>query len=578
VIAAIRPTTGPVRPRRRSDSRLSRSCTAGRPGCRRPAPSRNGGRPGASSSSLATRRRGVPDVAERGKSARVRQALLRSWRTSSDREIARAVGVSNRTVSLLRKRLEADGLILPRCEGTQLVEARQYEVCTSAIEPASLNDQLYDPVDESEPSFQALLESIREHGILEPIVASADGYILSGHRRHAAARALGLERIPVRIRHDVSYLRGQDEFLGLLASYNRQRVKTSAEQLREEVVLMSDDSCAHVRRFRRDASAVSSDGVVQLRERKRRSAIRDKLELRAAIIKVVLDERRNWPLSDRAVHYRLLNVPGLVRNDKSRLPYDNTSEAYNDVTDMLTRLRLDGSVPFDAIADETRPIILWDTHRCVGDFVRRECDRFLKGYWRRLLQSQPNWIELLVEKNTVANQLRRIAGKYTVPMTSGRGYSSLPPRKDMVDRFRASGREKLVVIVASDFDPEGEDIPSSFGESLRDDFGIAARQLHIVKAALTAEQIRTMDLHEGQLSKETSSRYRRFLAAHGERVWELESLTADQLREIVEAAIRGLLDLDAFEAEVQREQEEQVELDAKRSQLRRVLFDDLDVE
>ena len=57
-------------------------------------------------------------------------------------------------------------------------------------------------------------------------------------------------------------------------------------------------------------------------------------------------------------------------------------------------------------------------------------------------------------------------------MTSGRGYSSLPPRKDMVDRFRDSGREKLVVIVVSDFDPEGQDIPGSFGVSLRDDFGI----------------------------------------------------------------------------------------------------------
>ncbi len=108
-----------------------------------------------------------------------------------------------------------------------------------------------------------------------------------------------------------------------------------------------------------------------------------------------------------------------MRNDKTRVPYDNTPAAYDDVTNMLTRLRLDGSVPFEAISDETRPVVVWDTHRCVGDFVRRECDRFLKNYWRGLLQSQPNWIELLVEKNTVASQLRSVAAKYTVPMTSG---------------------------------------------------------------------------------------------------------------------------------------------------------------
>jgi hypothetical protein len=273
---------------------------------------------------------------------------------------------------------------------------------------------------------------------------------------------------------------------------------------------MSNESCRQVRKFRRDAATTHADGVVDLRRRRPRSAIRDKLALRAAIIQVVREEERNWPLSDRAVHYRLLNIPGLVRNDKSRVPYDNTPAAYDDVTNMLTRLRLDGSVPFEAIADETRPVTVWDTHRCVGDFVRRECDGFLKDYWRGLLQSQPNWIELLVEKNTVANQLRSVAGKYTVPMTSGRGYSSLPPRKEMVDRFNDSGREKLVVIVVSDFDPEGQDIPGSFGVSLRDDFSIPEDRLRIVKAALTAEQVRTMNLHEGQLSKESSSRYQRF--------------------------------------------------------------------
>lgn len=503
-----------------------------------------------------------------------REALLLHWRSCSDREIAVSLGVSNRTVSLQRKQLEAEGLILPRLSSTQPVQACQYGVCTAAIQPASLNDKLYDPIDENEPSFQALVSSIEELGILEPIVVSADGYILSGHRRHAGACVIGLQTIPVRIRHDVSYLRDPDEFLRLLASYNRQRVKTTSEQVREEVVLMADHSCEQVRRYRREASMVTAD-TVELRGRRRRSAIRDKLELRNAIVRVIDEERRNWPLSDRAVHYRLLNIPGLVRNDKTRVPYRNNPASYDDVTNMLTRLRLDGTVPYEAIADETRPVLVWDTHRCVGDYVRRECDAFLTGYFRSLLQSQPNWIELLVEKNTVANQLKTVSSKYTIPMTSGRGYSSLPPRKEMVDRFRDSGREKLVVIVVSDFDPEGQDIPGSFGISLRDDFGIPAHQLKIIKAALTADQVQRMKLHEGQISKDSSSRYKRFVQEYGERAWELEALSADQLREIVEAAIRDVLDTNAFEAEVAREVAEQLELNEKRRQLRQALSVDL---
>jgi hypothetical protein len=513
---------------------------------------------------------------QRRKTEQVREGLLRWWRTSSDRQIAALIGVSNRTVSLHRRQLEDEGLVLPRVASTQSVESCLHEVCTSAVEPAALNDQLYDPVDESDPSFVALAENIAENGILEPIVVSADGYILSGHRRHAAAVRLGLERIPVRIRHDVSYRDDPDKFLRLVASYNRQRVKTTAEQLREEIVMSEDTSCTSVRRFRREAAMIDEHGIVTLRHRKRRSVIRDKTELREAVLTVLRDEQRNWPLSDRAVHYRLLNIPGLVRNDRTRTVYENTAECYNDVTNLLTRLRLDGSVPFKAIADETRPVTRWDTHACVGDFVRRECERFLTGYWRDLLQSQPNWLELLVEKNTVASQLRSVAATYTLPMTSGRGYSSLPPRKEMVDRFRRSGREKLVVVVVSDHDPEGEDIPGSFGVSLRDDFGIPTRQLRVVKAALTAHQVKTMDLHEGQLSKESSSRYQRFVELHGPRAWELESLTADHLREIVEASIRSLLDLEMFEQEVERERQEQEELEDRRQRLRQALVEDLD--
>jgi hypothetical protein len=62
------------------------------------------------------------------KSQRVQNALLEYWRTLSDREIALALTVSNRTVSQHRKRLEEEGRILPRFESTQPVGACLYEV------------------------------------------------------------------------------------------------------------------------------------------------------------------------------------------------------------------------------------------------------------------------------------------------------------------------------------------------------------------------------------------------------------------------------------------------------------------
>jgi hypothetical protein len=53
---------------------------------------------------------------------------------------------------------------------------------------------------------------------------------------------------------------------------------------------------------------------------------------------------------------------------------------------MLTRMRLLGIIPFEAIGDETRPVTVWDLHASVGSSVRQELDGFCKGYWRDLVQ------------------------------------------------------------------------------------------------------------------------------------------------------------------------------------------------
>jgi len=335
---------------------------------------------------------------------------------------------------------------------------------------------------------------------------------------------------------------------------------------------MKPESWQRVCDYRKSVSNVDGAEVFRLVGAKKRSKIVQKRTLADAIVEVVDEHCREYgATSDRKVFYLLLNIPRLPRNDVRKTPFANNDECYQDVTDLLTRLRLDGSIPFDAVVDETRPVVTWDTHRSVGPFITRELEDLFSGYWRDLLQSQPNHVELLVEKNTVAQDLKPIAAKYALPMTSGRGYSSLPPRKAMVDRFRASGKEKLIVIVASDFDPEGQDIPNAFGLSLRDDFDVDPNQLVIIKAALTHRQTQELDLHEGQFAKEDSARYQRFVDAYGKHCWELEAIRTALLREIVEGAIQRTVDMEAFRREVEIQRQEQRELDEHRRRARKLL-------
>src|SRR5436309_1766397 len=80
----------------------------------------------------------------------------------------------------------------------------------SEIRPSPQNDKLYKPVDPNDPDFKALAENIRADGVREALIVTRDGYIVSGHRRYAAASIAGLETVHCRTagddHHDPSYL------------------------------------------------------------------------------------------------------------------------------------------------------------------------------------------------------------------------------------------------------------------------------------------------------------------------------------------------------------------------------------
>jgi hypothetical protein len=291
-----------------------------------------------------------------------------------------------------------------------------------------------------------------------------------------------------------------------------------------------------------------------------------------AILRILKERRDYWPLTVRQVHYALLNDAPLIHARKSRSRYTNTVQCYKAAIDLVARARLAGDISWGAIDDETRPVETWRVYPSIAPFVRHDLDRFLKGYYRNLLQSQPNHIEIVGEKNTVARIIRTVAGEYCVPVTIGRGYSSLPPRWKMAQRFRASGKENLVVLVVSDHDPEGDDIPHSFARSMRDDFGI--EEIVTKKVALTHDQVDELQLAPNNLeAKKTSSRYKRFVARYGKDVFELEAVPPPELQRLLREAIDDVLDMNAFNVEIDAEKRDAEHLDRVRRAVQEQLRD-----
>lgn len=445
----------------------------------------------------------------------------------------------------------------PRQAKTGLVWFR-----VSALKPSPENDKLYRPVDPADPDVLALADSMRQHRVLEPLVVTLDGYVLSGHRRLAAAKLAGLKTVPCRMKR-IRRTGNTDRFVRLLAHFNRQRTKTFSEKLRETAATIDkNDAYSDMLTDRADESLIEVETIILDDYKPRASISPAKLPMLHAVQRIIDERKKFWPLSDRQIHYPLLNDPPLRHASKPKSRYKNDRASYCDLCDVLTRARLTGQVPFEAIADETRPVVTWDVYRDSAPFLRKQLDRFCKGYFRDLQQTQPNHIEVVVEKNTVATICKSVCGNYCVPMTSGRGYCSLPPRHAMGQRYRRAGKDKLILLIVSDFDPEGESIAESFARSMRDDFGI--EDLAAVKVALTASQVKEYELPPEMTVKSSSSRAGRFTDLHGENVWELEALPPETLQELLDAAIRNVMDLDAYNREVELEAEDARQLNATR--------------
>jgi hypothetical protein len=452
-------------------------------------------------------------------------------------------------------------------KSSELRHARVSHIRVADIEPSAENLQLYKPVDPDDPEILALAESIRTHGVKVPLVITLDNYILSGHRRYVAATLAGLEEVPCVVEQ---IYRFEDEFLPLLREYNRQRVKSIDEVLREEIVSAADPEEAYQSLIEeRKAKSAIKVKTIEIVGTKTRCEISEAKHPFVEAIKKVMNKLREiWPLSDRTIHYGLLNHRVLKHAGKPDSIYCNDKASYNSLTELLTRMRLSGVIPFESISDDTRPIQTWNVHANTAPFIRSEMDEFLKGYWRDLMQSQPCHIEIVGEKNTIAGIIKPVAARYCIPMTLGRGYCSLRPRYDMQQRFLRSGKGKLVVLILSDFDPDGIEISHSFTRSMRDDFGVPVEG---VQVALTAAQVRRFKLPPKMTAKEGSAHHDKFTKKHGQNVFELEAISPKQLQKLLTDAIDRVIDTDIFNAELNAEKADAAFLEDTRREVRRAL-------
>jgi hypothetical protein len=435
----------------------------------------------------------------------------------------------------------------------------------AAIQVAPENDLLYDRFGIANSDDADLAISIREKGIQEPLTLSNDQFLLSGHRRLAAAKYLGLQEVPCRLVEVDFHHMTTTERLEVLRLYNQQREKSPGERIKEKLLdIDPKDAHQELKRRRIDVLLLkgATDANVKMGPVKKRASITT-LQFLAKAQEVIQENREYWPLTVRRVHYLLLNDPPLRHDKKSDSVYLNDKASYKALTNLLIRARLRKDMPMASIEDTTRPIQDGGGFSTFEEFVVQETERFLIGYTRNLMQGQKNHVEIMLEKNALRTVIETVAREYCIPCTTGRGFSSLSPRYDLALRFRQSGKARLVLLMLTDFDPDGDEIAASFARSLRDDFNI--QNIHPVKVALTAEDVQNYDLPSDMDAKVSSPNYQKFLKKYGStKVVELDAAPVKLLQSKLRQAIESVIDVPEFNAQVEQEVQDSAHIQAHR--------------
>ena len=244
-----------------------------------------------------------------------------------------------------------------------------------------------------------MANDIAENGIREPLQVSTDGYIISGHRRYAAAKLAKLKELPVKrldiAREDYS----SREWQKLLSKYNLQRTKNPTVKMKE-ALLNLDAETAHKQLLKdREERDRTAPPLIKISGKKSRSKIsKAKRPMLKAVQKVLVDLKAYLPLTVRSIHYQLLNDPPLKHASKPNSTYVNDAQSYKNLIDLLIRARLTGEIPMSAITDETRPVSEIEFSKNAAEFMDAQAYHFLRHYRRDLMQTQPDHIEVICEK------------------------------------------------------------------------------------------------------------------------------------------------------------------------------------
>lgn len=268
----------------------------------------------------------------------------------------------------------------------------------------------------------------------------------------------------------------------------------------------------------------------------------DALEMIETITSILDDyATQGYDLSLRQLYYQLV----------SRNIVPNTEKSYKNVGGLVSDARMAGLIDWDMIKDRGREMIANPHWEDPVNFIEVVAHQYRFDLWA----DQPNYVEVMVEKQALEGVLQPVCRSLDIPFTANKGYSSSSAMYEASKRFlkRAEEDKALYVIYLGDHDPSGIDMSRDVLDRLDLFLKVSLNRLgnedggiEVKRVALNMDQIETLNPPENP-AKTTDSRATAYIKRFGTSSWELDAIEPRQLAKLVTDAVTGLMDKPRFD-------------------------------
>jgi hypothetical protein len=226
----------------------------------------------------------------------------------------------------------------------------------------------------------------------------------------------------------------------------------------------------------------------------------------------------------------------------SRAWISNSMESYKRLGSIVNDARLAGLIDWSHLEDRTRNLQRLPQWDDVEHIMYSISTQFRTRMW----EAQPEYVEVWVEKEALADVVSRPADRWLVPYFPCRGYVSQSEMWSAGQRLLKQERngKPTVIIHLGDHDPSGIDM----SRDIRDRLHLFGSDVHVIRIALNMDQVEQYSPPPNP-AKLTDSRANEYVENYGYESWELDALDPATLDALIEGFILEHLDRPQWDAD-----------------------------